>query len=136
MSCTLNYWELSMTSKEIWIVIILGLVGYWGTSALINFFKRESDWTASQQKNAANQEESTYESKPKNTNSTQSWFEILGVDSTASLEEIKIAYKKKISMYHPDKVSSMAPEFNEIAQKKSMEINAAYDEAVRLKYGS
>ena len=36
-------------------------------------------------------------------------------------------------MYHPDKVSSMGPEFNEIAERKSKEINRAYGEAVRLK---
>lgn len=62
---------------------------------------------------------------------SESWFEILEVDSMATLEEIKLAYKKKISQYHPDKVSALGPEFTPIAEKKTKQINAAYDEAIR-----
>ncbi|MDP3842713.1 MAG: DnaJ domain-containing protein [Oxalobacteraceae bacterium] len=58
---------------------------------------------------------------------------MLGVDVHASLDEIKAAYKKNISMYHPDKVSGPGAEFNEIAQEKSKEIQVAYDQAVRFK---
>lgn len=106
-----------MTSNELWIVAFLGLVGYWGTSAIIRFFVRKYNW---------GHKETDY--KP-----SQSCYEVLGVSSSSSLDEIKVAYRNKISMYHPDKVSSMGPEFNEIAERKSKEINRAYDEAVRLK---
>jgi len=41
----------------------------------------------------------------------EAWHETLEVDSNASLEEVKAAYKRKISQYHPDKVSSLGPEF-------------------------
>ena len=116
-----------MTSNEVLVVIILGLVGYWGTSALIRFFKKESEWTESQSKDSPKQEH------PQKQSTDKSWYKILDVNPSSSLDEIKLAYKKKISMYHPDKVSSMGPEFNEIAQIKSKEINSAYDEAVRLK---
>lgn len=116
-----------MTSIEVLVVIVLGLVGYWVTSAIIKFFTKESEWTKSQSKENPKQEQSQRQTTDK------SWYEILDVNPLSSLDEIKLAYKKKISMYHPDKVSSMGPEFNEIAQKKSKEINAAYDEAVKLK---
>jgi DnaJ-domain-containing protein 1 len=56
----------------------------------------------------------------------------LGVSFSASIDEIKLAYKTKISMYHPYKVSRLRPEFNEIAQRKTKEINAAYEQAVRF----
>jgi DnaJ-domain-containing protein 1 len=59
----------------------------------------------------------------------ESWFEILEVDSKATLDEIKSAYKKKISQYHPDKVSSLGPEFTLIAEEKTKQLNTAYAEA-------
>jgi len=122
-----------MTSNEVWVVIVLGLVGYWGTSALIGFFKKESDWTANQKSKQSSYQKQE-EPKPKQESySSKAWYEILEVSPSSSLDEIRTAYKRKISMYHPDKVSSMGPEFNEIAQKKSKEINSAYDEAVRSK---
>jgi len=122
-----------MTSNEVWVVIVLGLVGYWVTSALIKFFKKESDWTANQQSNQNSYQKQDEPKQKQESSTNKAWFEILEVHPSASLADIKTAYKKKISMYHPDKVSSMGPEFNEIAQKKSQEINIAYDEAVRLK---
>lgn len=62
------------------------------------------------------------------------WFEVLQVNSTANLDEIKAAYKKKISQYHPDKVAKLGLEFQEIAERKSKEINAAY-EFITRRYG-
>ena len=123
-----------MTSNEVYVVIVLALVGYWGTSAFIRFFKKESEWTKNQSRTNSN--ESTDEPKQEQTqkpSSDKSWYEVLEVSPSSSLDEIKLAYKKKISMYHPDKVSSMGPEFNEIAQRKSKEINSAYDEAIRAR---
>lgn len=61
----------------------------------------------------------------------EAWHETLEVNPSASLDEIKAAYKKKISQYHPDKVSSLGPEFTPIAEKKTKQINSAYEEAVR-----
>jgi DnaJ like chaperone protein len=122
-----------MTSNEVWVVIVLGLVGYWGTSALIKFFKKESEWTTNQQNNQNSYQKQDEPKQKPESSTNKAWFEILEVHPSSSLADIKTAYKKKISMYHPDKVSSMGPEFNEIAQKKSKEINAAYDEATRLK---
>lgn len=55
------------------------------------------------------------------------WFEVLEVPSSADFDEIKAAYKKKVWQYHPDKVSKLAPEFKEIADRKLKKINAAYE---------
>ena len=54
-------------------------------------------------------------------------FEILGLESGASQEEIKKAYRKLSMKYHPDKVRHLGDEFRDIAEKKMKEINAAYD---------
>ena len=61
----------------------------------------------------------------------KAWNEVLEVDSSASLEEVKTAYKRKMSQYHPDKVASLGPEFTPIAERKTKQINSAYEEAVK-----
>ena len=53
-------------------------------------------------------------------------YEVLGIGVSASREEIKIAYRKMASLYHPDKVAHLAPEFREMADNKMKEINTAY----------
>jgi hypothetical protein len=58
--------------------------------------------------------------------SSKSAYEILGIGVSASREEIRIAYRKMASLYHPDKVAHLAPEFREMADKKMKEINTAY----------
>ncbi len=54
-------------------------------------------------------------------------FELLGISRSASNDEIKSAYKTQIKQYHPDKVSSLAPEFQELAKVKTQELNQAYE---------
>jgi len=53
-------------------------------------------------------------------------YEVLGIGVSASKEEIRIAYRKMASLYHPDKVAHLAPEFREMADRKMKEINTAY----------
>jgi DnaJ-domain-containing protein 1 len=59
---------------------------------------------------------------------SKSAYEILGVNEGATLEEISEAYRKQARMNHPDKVANMAPEFQEMAEQRMKEINAAYQE--------
>jgi DnaJ like chaperone protein len=40
-----------------------------------------------------------------------------------------------MSEYHPDKVAHLGDEIREIAARKSKEINAAYEEAIRQHQG-
>jgi DnaJ-domain-containing protein 1 len=58
--------------------------------------------------------------------SSKSPYAVLGIAVSASTEEIKIAYRKMASLYHPDKVAHLAPEFREMADRKMKEINTAY----------
>jgi len=58
----------------------------------------------------------------------------LGVSHNASWEEISSAYRKMAKMYHPDKVAGLAPEYQEIADKRMKEINSAY-KLFRQKFG-
>jgi hypothetical protein len=63
---------------------------------------------------------------PPRQESLKSPYEVLGITATTSKEEIRIAYRKMASLYHPDKVAHLAPEFREMADRKMKEINTAY----------
>jgi curved DNA-binding protein CbpA len=64
------------------------------------------------------------------------YYAILGVTPTATLEEIEAAYRQKAKQYHPDKVSHLGPEFQELAERKMKEINEAYEALIKLRGGT
>ena len=57
-------------------------------------------------------------------------FAVLGLESTATNDDIKKSYRKLVSEYHPDKISSkgLPEEFLVFASDKFREIQAAYEE--------
>jgi tetratricopeptide (TPR) repeat protein len=62
----------------------------------------------------------------RDTMKEKSPYDTLGVHEGASREEISAAYRKKAQQYHPDKVASLAPEFQALAEERMKDINAAY----------
>jgi hypothetical protein len=58
---------------------------------------------------------------------------LIGLMGKMTKEQIRSKYIGLISLYHPDRVQHLAPEFKELAEMKSKEINAAYD-WLRTKY--
>lgn len=58
-------------------------------------------------------------------------YDILGVSREASAVDIRTAYQALVRQYHPDRVASMPSEFQEVAERKTKEINAAYTQLKR-----
>lgn len=54
-------------------------------------------------------------------------YHVLGLKPGARPDEIRTAYRHAAQAYHPDKVSHLGPELRELAQKKFIEIQKAYD---------
>ncbi|GBE03398.1 DnaJ-like protein DjlA [bacterium BMS3Abin09] len=54
-------------------------------------------------------------------------YKKLGVDPGASMDKIGRAYKEKVRMSHPDKVTHLSEELQEKAKEITLELNEAYD---------
>jgi len=58
-------------------------------------------------------------------------YDILDLPQNADAESIKLAYRRMVKLYHPDKVATLAPEFQQLAELRMKEINAAYQQLLR-----
>ena len=58
---------------------------------------------------------------------TDSAYKILGIDPSATDEEVKKAYREMAKKNHPDLVSNLGDEVRQAAERKFQEINEAYD---------
>jgi DnaJ like chaperone protein len=54
-------------------------------------------------------------------------YKVLEIDSTASNEDIKKAYRQMAVKYHPDKVAYLGEEIKKSATEKFKKVNEAYD---------
>jgi len=58
------------------------------------------------------------------------WFKVLGLKKSASIDEVKKAYKALIRQNHPDRVQDMSPAFKELAETETKKLNIAYRQAL------
>ena len=61
-------------------------------------------------------------------------YKVLGVDPSATDEQIKDAYRALVKKYHPDKFADS--DLAELANEKMKEVNAAYDEIQKIRSGA
>ena len=53
-------------------------------------------------------------------------WEVLEIEPGASSEKIQAAYKAQLLKYHPDRVSHLGDEFQQLAHRKTLAIRQAY----------
>ena len=56
---------------------------------------------------------------------------VLGVARGATRDEIVRAYREQLKRYHPDRVADLGPELQQVAHRKTVELQRAYAELTR-----
>jgi len=99
--------------------------------------QKESAFKEGQEAQEENTEDEEPEIEEGFNDKDDHFFKVLKIpeDSPRDFDSIKSTYRKKIAQYHPDKVSAMGPEIQEVAEEKAKEINEAY-EHFRKKFSS
>lgn len=60
-------------------------------------------------------------------NSRDNAYKILGLEKTATVDDIKKAYRRLVKKYHPDKVTHLGKEHQKGAEEKFKQIQKAYE---------
>ena len=100
----------------------------WFMSWLNRLLFKKKSWEQPHDTGTFNHEESRGgHIKDEDIPSAKDPYEILGIEPGASSKEIHTAYREAVQKYHPDKVSHLGEELKELANKKFVEIQEAYD---------
>lgn len=59
------------------------------------------------------------------------WWIVLDLSPHASMTEIAARYRARLKQYHPDRVNGLAPELVSLAERRTKDLNRAFEEAKR-----
>lgn len=120
-----------MKLGEIVGLLVIAWIGYMIVSYFLNHFLGRND--ASAIANAARSSPKRADETPQERTApediSRTWFRTLEVRESATLDEVSLAYRRKITHYHPDKVASLGPELQQLAETNSKQLNEAYADA-------
>lgn len=113
-----------MVIRVILYLVIIAILLRVTRSAYYEFLKALEDKKGDRQKIGGETNQSQTNS---NRKTEKEYGQILGLKGQIGKGDIKKAYREKVRQYHPDTVQNMAVEFQELAKKKTGELNEAYD---------
>jgi DnaJ-class molecular chaperone len=115
---------------EFAVIVVCGLIGFIIVNAVIEARRAKAEGPQKEADQNGSREEDTSTKKTDDrqhrTSSPRAWWETLNVDRNASIEQIKSAFRKEISKYHPDRVEGLGVELRELADRMAKEVNHAY----------
>lgn len=91
-----------------------------------------SDYTESS-RSGSSYNNGRQQSYARTDNSGRDPYKILGIDSTATDQEVKKAYRRLAMKYHPDRVETMGEEIKRNAEQQFKIINEAYETICRAR---
>jgi uncharacterized membrane protein YkvA (DUF1232 family) len=110
----------------------LGFIDDLSLIALLTYFYRNRlrkyAARATQESGGRDERERSSSARAEAPESSFDPYQILGIDSSASGEEIQSAYKARMHEYHPDKVAHLGEELQKVAHRKAVEIQQAYEQ--------
>jgi hypothetical protein len=111
---------------SVWIVIYITLALIVHAFNYLLLKQPQSGSPISRAQAANNNTSSTPDKEPPHQQRL-SPYQVLGINEGASAEQIKAAYRKQMADYHPDRVAHLGKELQDVARKKAVEINHAYE---------
>jgi len=110
---------------------MMGIVGRLDDFALgaylVYRYLKAADRIANMHKRDAERDAASKQ-EPKEETVDQSPLEVLGVGNTANEQEVRDAYRQKMAEYHPDKVNHLGEDLKELAHRKCLAIQAAFEQ--------
>ncbi len=64
-------------------------------------------------------------------NSLEKYYKILGISNSASIDEVKKAYRKMAMKYHPDKLQGVSSDIVKLAEEKFQLVQDAYENIMK-----
>jgi len=113
-----------------WIddLIVIGVLVWFLSGRSIPLFTRFGNPYREHQKTFGKQShDSSSETQTGKDHDSKDPYAILGVAPGATTTEIKEAYRAAVAKYHPDKVTHLGKEFQELAHRKFVAIQEAYE---------
>ena len=111
-----------MNTDQVAVVAVGLAVGYWVVSGLMS--RATAQRTERPQDASASPR--AHDEEPR-----RDPYQQLGLSPTASIEQIRTAYRTLVVQYHPDKVASLGPELRALAEARTKDLTVAYNELVR-----
>ena len=107
----------------------LGLIDDLGLIALLTYlYRKHVRRYVARQSGEADQQQEASHAPPAAREGTFDPYQVLGIAASASGETIQTAYRARMKEYHPDKVAHLGEELQELAHKKSLDIQRAYQQ--------